>query len=183
MDNHFFKSEDNLGLQNSLENLKKSNRPSHYQKVDENIRQQIIDLACNKGQPLRQIAQNLGIKYSTAKAIVQVYQNEGRIGKKRTRDKRIFQEIETFIMVVHKESGKIEKLKHKSECSDLKSNFQSAKMNLEEVHYSQLAQYFERYNLQEEDKVQTSQNQTLLDIVKILNTQYQQFDNVPQQQR
>ncbi|CAK88194.1 unnamed protein product (macronuclear) [Paramecium tetraurelia] len=131
------RSEENIGLPNSFDNLKyivnqlvnrKNNRPSQYQKVDENIRQQIIDQACNKGQPLRQISQQLGIKYSTAKAIVQVYQNEGRIGKKRNRDKRIFQEIETFMVVVHKQSGKIDKLKHKSECSDLKSNLECSKM-------------------------------------------------------
>ncbi|CAD8137238.1 unnamed protein product [Paramecium octaurelia] len=175
------RSEENIGLPNSFENLKKSNRPSQYQKVDENIRQQIIDQACNKGQPLRQISQQLGIKYSTAKAIVQVYQNEGRIGKKRTRDKRIFQEIETFMIVVHKQSGKIDKLKHKSECSDLKSNLECSKINLEEAHYSQLAQYFERYNLYEEVKAQPTQNQTLLEIVQILNMQYQQFLNVAQQ--
>ncbi|CAD8059435.1 unnamed protein product [Paramecium sonneborni] len=180
--NNLIESENNLPFQNSFEKLRKSNRPSHYQKVDETIRQQIIDQACNKGQPLRQIAQNLGIKYSTAKAIVQVYQSEGRIGKKRTRDKRIFQEIETFIIVVHKQSGKIEKLKLKSECSDLKTNFQSSKINLEEAHYSKLAQYFGEYNLQLDDEAQTSQNETLLNFVKILNEQYQQFQHIPKQE-
>ncbi|CAD8144564.1 unnamed protein product [Paramecium octaurelia] len=179
--NNAIKSEENLDFQNSFEKYKKNNRPSHYQKVDENIRQQIIDQACNMGQPLRQIAQNHGIKYSTAKAIVQVYQNEGRIGKKRTRDKRIFQEIETYMIVVHKQSGKIEKLKHKSECSDLKTNFQTAKINLEEAHYSQLAQYFGKYTLYQEDEAQSSQNETLLNIVKTLNEQYQQFQNDPSQ--
>ncbi|CAD8056512.1 unnamed protein product [Paramecium sonneborni] len=182
--NNAINSEENLAFQNTFEKLRKrkTNRPSRYQKVDETIRQQIIDQACNKGQPLRQIAHNLGIKYSTAKAIVQVYQNEGRIGKKRTRDKRIYQEIETFIIVVHKQSGKIEKVKLKSECSDVKSNFQYAKLNLEEAHYSQLAQYFGEYNLQQEDEVIASQNKTLLNIVKILNEQYQQFQHIPEQQ-
>lgn len=31
------------------------------------------------------------------------------------------------MIIVHKQSGKIEKLKHKSECNDLKTNFLNSK--------------------------------------------------------
>ncbi|CAK85306.1 unnamed protein product (macronuclear) [Paramecium tetraurelia] len=178
-------SEEILDPQNYSKSFnRKSNRPQHYQKVDANLRSQIIDQACNKGQPLRQVfnhnnmiqvAQNLGIKYSTAKAIVQVYQSEGRIGKKRTRDKRIYQEIETYILIVNKQTGKIEKLKHKSECNDLKTNFLNAKLNLEEAHYSQIAQYFGKYNLSLPQEHLEQQNESIINLMKILNEQYKQF--------
>ncbi|CAD8053379.1 unnamed protein product [Paramecium sonneborni] len=168
-------SEEILDRQNYSKSFKKSNRPQHYQKVDANLRQQIIDQACIKGQPLRQIAQNLGIKYSTAKAIVQVYQNEGRVGKKRTRDKRIYQEIETYILIVNKQTGKIEKLKLKSECNDLKTNFSNAKLNLEETHYSQIAQCLGNYNLCLPQEHYEQQNESIIKLMKILNEQYKQF--------
>ncbi|CAD8139159.1 unnamed protein product [Paramecium octaurelia] len=174
--NKVSESEEILDPQNYSKSLnRKSNRPQHYQKVDANLRSQIIDQACNKGQPLRQVAQNLGIKYSTGKAIVQVYQSEGRIGKKRTRDKRIYQEIETYILIVNKQTGKIEKLKHKSECNDLKTNFLNAKLNLEEAHYSQIAQYFGKYNLSLPQEHLEQQNESIINLMKILNDQYKQF--------
>ncbi|CAD8139783.1 unnamed protein product [Paramecium pentaurelia] len=174
--NRASESEEILDLQNNSKNFnKKGNRPQHYQRVNANLRQQIIEQACIKGQPLRQIAQNLGIKYSTAKAIVQVYQNEGRIGKKRTRDKRIYQEIETYILIVNKQTGKIEKKKLKSECNDLKSNFENASRNLEESHYSQIAQYLGKYNLDFGNENLEQQNESVNNLVKILNQQYKQF--------
>ncbi|CAK75132.1 unnamed protein product (macronuclear) [Paramecium tetraurelia] len=122
-----------------------------------------------------QIAQNLGIKYSTAKAIVQVYQNEGRIGKKRTRDKRIFQEIETYILLVNKQTGKIEKRRLKSECNGLKKNLLDASHNFEEAHYSQIAQFLGNYNLDLSQRNIEHQNENVFNLVKILNEQYKQF--------
>ncbi|CAD8061330.1 unnamed protein product [Paramecium sonneborni] len=176
-------SEEILDPQNYSRSFnRKSNRPQQYQKVNANLRQQIIDQACVKGQPLRQIAQTLGIKYSTAKAIVQVYQSEGRIGKKRTRDKRIYQELETYILIVNKQTGNIEKLKHRSECNDLKTNFLNAKLNLEEAHYQQIAQYLGKYNLCLPQENQEIQNQSIINLMRILNEQYKQFQEPDEKQ-
>lgn len=65
----------------------------------------------------------MGIKYSTAKAILQVYQKQGRISKKVTRDRRINALMETYMILVDKKTGKIEKVKVKSEGNELQGQF------------------------------------------------------------
>lgn len=51
-----------------------------------------------------------------------MYQSEGRIGKKNTRDKRVYSQIESYLILINKSTGKIDKLKLKSESSDLRNN-------------------------------------------------------------
>ncbi|KAM3127813.1 hypothetical protein pb186bvf_020092 [Paramecium bursaria] len=156
-----------------------SKRPSKYQKVDKFVRRSLIDQVCTQGNSLRQVAQNLGVKYSTAKAIIQVYQNEGRIGKKCTRDKRIFTKLESYFILVSKKTGKISKLKIQSESSDLSKNLKQNQSNLQEIHYEELASallsFLEEQAKQLEKNPDCQQLSQLQQLIQILTEQHKKL--------
>ena len=43
---------------------------------------EIIERILEKGEPLKVVSESVGINISTCKAIIKVYENEGRVGKK-----------------------------------------------------------------------------------------------------
>ncbi len=49
----------------------------------------------NKGENIKDVVNDMGVNISTAKAIVKVYQEEGRVGKKKKRDK-VINVIQTY---------------------------------------------------------------------------------------
>ena len=50
---------------------------------------------CKNGENIKDVSNELGLNISTCKAIVKVYQEEGRIGKKKKRNK-VVNVVETF---------------------------------------------------------------------------------------
>jgi len=52
------------------------NRPSTYNKVSEIDKQRLIDKVINEGHSIKQTAEYLGIKISTAKTIIQNYKKK-----------------------------------------------------------------------------------------------------------
>jgi hypothetical protein len=56
-----------------------------YQQISLDIREKLIKLVINRKTTIKQASVELGIKFSTSKAILQVFKREGRIGKKKTR--------------------------------------------------------------------------------------------------
>ena len=60
-----------------------------YKKISQELREEIIDKIINKGESLKAVADEVKINVSTCKAIVRVFQEEGRIGKKKNRNKVI----------------------------------------------------------------------------------------------
>jgi predicted transcriptional regulator len=55
----------------------------------------IIDRILDKGHSLKDVATSMNVNMSTCKAIIKVYQEEGRVGKKKKRNK-VYNVIETF---------------------------------------------------------------------------------------
>eukprot|EP01017_Pseudomicrothorax_dubius_P002744 TRINITY_DN1020_c0_g1_i1.p1 TRINITY_DN1020_c0_g1~~TRINITY_DN1020_c0_g1_i1.p1 ORF type:complete len:263 (-),score=75.07 TRINITY_DN1020_c0_g1_i1:485-1273(-) len=59
-----------------------------YSIIPQDRRQEFIRLVLSKTTSIKEAAEQSGIKFSTAKAILQTYRREGRIGKKKTRERR-----------------------------------------------------------------------------------------------
>ncbi|KAL4459886.1 hypothetical protein ABPG74_003412 [Tetrahymena malaccensis] len=59
-----------------------------YNVINEDVRKKIIQKLTEESANIKEVAQEYGLKLSTCKAILQVYQKEGRIGKKATRDRK-----------------------------------------------------------------------------------------------
>lgn len=53
-----------------------------YQSISNELRMQLIDAVENKGEKIKHVANKMGINYSSAKSICQVYKREGRSSKK-----------------------------------------------------------------------------------------------------
>lgn len=56
---------------------------------------EIIERILEKGEPLKVVSESVGINISTCKAIIKVYENEGRVGKKQKRNK-VIDVVETY---------------------------------------------------------------------------------------
>ena len=74
--------------------MKKNNR-AQYKKIDQELRHMIIDKIVHENIPIKDVANETNINVSTCKAILKVYQEEGRVGKKQNRNK-IVEVVETF---------------------------------------------------------------------------------------
>lgn len=68
---------------------------NNYKKISEQARRTIIDRILDKGHSLKDVAASMNVNMSTCKAIIKVYQEEGRVGKKKKRNK-VYNVIETF---------------------------------------------------------------------------------------
>ena len=64
------------------------NRNQRYEKIQDDIRAEILFRCLIMNEPLRPICKELGINFSSAKNVVQVYKKEGRLNKKTSRLKR-----------------------------------------------------------------------------------------------
>eukprot|EP01017_Pseudomicrothorax_dubius_P007609 TRINITY_DN12384_c0_g1_i1.p1 TRINITY_DN12384_c0_g1~~TRINITY_DN12384_c0_g1_i1.p1 ORF type:complete len:156 (-),score=13.51 TRINITY_DN12384_c0_g1_i1:131-598(-) len=62
-------------------------RPKSYAKIDVETRRRLIQLIKVENLTLKQASEACGIKISTAKTIFDVYQKEGRVGKKNSKKK------------------------------------------------------------------------------------------------
>ncbi|CAD8089829.1 unnamed protein product [Paramecium primaurelia] len=58
-----------------------------YAIIDQSVRIQLLRRILSKQSTIKEAAQEFGINFSTAKAILQTYRKEGRVGKKKTRDR------------------------------------------------------------------------------------------------
>ncbi|CAD8136961.1 unnamed protein product [Paramecium octaurelia] len=58
-----------------------------YAVIDHQIRVQLLKRILSKEATIKEAAKEFGVNFSTAKAILQTYRKEGRIGKKKTRDR------------------------------------------------------------------------------------------------
>ena len=58
-----------------------------YKKITETVRLDIIDRILVQKENIKDVAKEMGVNISTCKAIIKVYQEEGRIGKKQKRNK------------------------------------------------------------------------------------------------
>lgn len=62
-------------------------RRTSYKRISEETRLAIIDRILDQGQSLKEVASAMNVNVSTCKAIIKVFQEEGRIGKKQKRNK------------------------------------------------------------------------------------------------
>lgn len=56
---------------------------------------EIVERIVNKGEQLKAVSDDVGINVSTCKAIIKVFQEQGRVGKKKTRNK-VVDVVETY---------------------------------------------------------------------------------------
>lgn len=68
---------------------------SGYKNIDEKAREQLLERVLNQGESLKEVSNALNINISTSKAILKVFTQEGRIGKKKKRNK-VVDVLETF---------------------------------------------------------------------------------------
>ncbi|CAD8120074.1 unnamed protein product [Paramecium sonneborni] len=66
-----------------------------YAVITPAIRMAFIKKVQSKQSTIKKAAQELGIKFSTSKAILQTYRREGRVGKKKTRQRRSISKLES----------------------------------------------------------------------------------------
>ncbi|KAL4511881.1 hypothetical protein ABPG72_012726 [Tetrahymena utriculariae] len=59
-----------------------------YQVISQEIREKFIQKVITKQVTIKEAAKEFGLKFSTSKAILQTYKKEGRIGKKKTRQRK-----------------------------------------------------------------------------------------------
>ncbi|CAD8111599.1 unnamed protein product [Paramecium sonneborni] len=58
-----------------------------YAIIDQSIRVKLLHRILSKQSTIKDAAKEFGVNFSTAKAILQTYRKEGRIGKKKTRER------------------------------------------------------------------------------------------------
>lgn len=59
-----------------------------YQVISQEVREKFIQKVISKQVTIKEAAREFGLKFSTSKAILQTYKKEGRIGKKKTRQRK-----------------------------------------------------------------------------------------------
>jgi len=59
-----------------------------YSVIPQNIREKFIKRVLSKEVTIKEAAKEFGLKFSTSKAILQTYKKEGRIGKKKNRERK-----------------------------------------------------------------------------------------------
>ncbi|CAD8200659.1 unnamed protein product [Paramecium octaurelia] len=67
-----------------------------YAVITPAVRMAFIKRVQSKQSTIKQAAQEFGIKFSTSKAILQTYRREGRVGKKKTRQRRSTSKLESL---------------------------------------------------------------------------------------
>ncbi|CAD8194670.1 unnamed protein product [Paramecium pentaurelia] len=67
-----------------------------YAVITPAVRMAFIKRVQSKQSTIKQAAQEFGIKFSTSKAILQTYRREGRVGKKKTRQRRSISKLESL---------------------------------------------------------------------------------------
>ena len=70
----------------------------------------MVERVIEHEEPLKDVADELGLNHSTCKAILKVYQKEGRIGKKSRRNK-VVNVIETVTYLEEDEHGQLHQVK------------------------------------------------------------------------
>jgi len=64
-----------------------SKKRTRYRRIDDDIRQKLIDAVLKDGQMLKTAAKSFQINYSSAKSIFHTYRKEGRVNKKMFRER------------------------------------------------------------------------------------------------
>ncbi|CAD8119366.1 unnamed protein product [Paramecium sonneborni] len=82
-ENSFTPDQDNEDNMDELRN--RDNKK--YAIIDQDVRIQLLRRILSKESTIKEAAKEFGINFSTAKAILQTYRKEGRVGKKKTRDR------------------------------------------------------------------------------------------------
>lgn len=59
-----------------------------YSVIPQNVREKFIKRVLSKEVTIKEAAKEFGLKFSTSKAILQTYKKEGRIGKKKNRERK-----------------------------------------------------------------------------------------------
>ena len=59
-----------------------------YSVITQEVREKFIKRVISREVTIKEAAKEFGIKFSTSKAILQTYKREGRIGKKKTRQRK-----------------------------------------------------------------------------------------------
>jgi predicted transcriptional regulator len=75
------------------------NKRTTYQRITEEIRTELLRRVIDTGENIKKVVNDMNVNISTAKAIVKVYQEEGRVGKKKKRDK-VINVIQTYSFYV-----------------------------------------------------------------------------------
>jgi len=71
------------------ESKKIHKKRTKYQRIDDNLRQKLIDAVEKDGQMLKAAAKKFKINYSSAKSIFHTYRKEGRVNKKAVRERYV----------------------------------------------------------------------------------------------
>jgi hypothetical protein len=75
---------DKAGLKKKIPYIPKKK----YAIITKDLREKFIQRVLSKQVSIKEAAEEFGIKFSTSKAILQTFRREGRIGKKKTRERR-----------------------------------------------------------------------------------------------
>ena len=73
---------------NSDSNNPTGQNKKKYSTISQEIREKFIKRVISKEVTIKEAAKEFGIKFSTSKAILQTFKREGRIGKKKTRQRK-----------------------------------------------------------------------------------------------
>ncbi|KAM3137012.1 hypothetical protein pb186bvf_010925 [Paramecium bursaria] len=71
-----------------------SDHKKKYAVIPPNIRMAFIKRVQSKQATIKEASREFGIKFSTSKAILQTYRKEGRVGKKKTRQRKSLTKLE-----------------------------------------------------------------------------------------
>ncbi|KAM3135804.1 hypothetical protein pb186bvf_012057 [Paramecium bursaria] len=79
-----------------------------YQKITNTLRQQLITEIVYQGAQLKQTAEKYGLKYSTVKGIIQVFQSFGRSHKKEKRNRKYFMRRNRLLVLIDSQTGNLQ---------------------------------------------------------------------------
>lgn len=73
-------------MDESQENI--GSQKKKYSVISQEVREKFIQRVISREVTIKEAAREFGIKFSTSKAILQTFKREGRIGKKKTRQRK-----------------------------------------------------------------------------------------------
>lgn len=84
-----FKDDESGAEDDALESVSGGNKgKKKYSVIPQSVREKFIKRVLSKEVTIKEAAKEFGLKFSTSKAILQTYKKEGRIGKKKNRERK-----------------------------------------------------------------------------------------------
>ncbi|CAD8208481.1 unnamed protein product [Paramecium octaurelia] len=172
-----------------MDSLNDGSQPKKkYDVITPSVRMAFIKRVQSKQSTIKQAAQEFGIKFSTSKAILQTYRREGRVGKKKTRQRRSTCRLESQL----EKPQEIKKTKESlapvqsAQTSPVDLQSQSLQLQLnQQIQMMQLSMSMNPYRLLQQTQY-LNQYMMQMQTQQAINMQgwqmpFQQFQPIPQQ--